>query len=126
MKLTDRLTSVETFGPAVALPALVAKLAVTVDALGADRLTTNTALVVPLSPSTSVMSLITMCGNAATVSLSRMRPRPWLFSIVALKACVRVTISCSSFSAVRSPTIGTVRVWLVEPGANVKIPLVGV
>ena len=57
----------------VAVPAVVAKLTVTVWLLAPDRLTVKTALVVPLLPSVTVTSLMLKLGGASSL---RMVPKP--------------------------------------------------
>ncbi len=59
-------------------------------------------------------------------SLFTIVPAPWLSVIVALTAPDRLTTYVSFASFSRSPITGTVIGWVVVPGVNVSVPLVGV
>ena len=85
-----------------------------------DSVSVNTRLVVPLSPSRTVVSSITTWRPSS----SKIVPTACPSLIDALTAPFRVTVKLSSLSLASSPTTGTVIVWTVVPGTKVSVPLV--
>ena len=79
----------------------------------------KTAFVVPLLPSVTVTSSIESAGAASSL---RMVPAPEASARLAPLAPERLTRKPSSGSATASPTTATVTVFVVSPGAKVRLP----
>jgi hypothetical protein len=85
-----------------------------------ERLTVNTALIVPLFPSIIVTSLMEIVALSSLLIV----PCPWLSAKVTLRPLgfrlLRLTKRFSLPSTLVSPLIGTVIVLEISPGLKVK------
>jgi hypothetical protein len=95
---------------------------VTVRLLGAERLTLKTAVVMPLLPSGTLLPVMLIVGGGS--SSFWIVPVTWAWIRFAPDGFVRLTTTVSSGSKTVSPVTITVIVFVVSPGAKVRVPLV--
>ena len=107
--------------PAVAVPLAVAKFTDDAALRSPVRVTVNTKLVVPLSPSARVTSLIARAGGGTSSFV--IVPSPWASEIVAPVAPDRLTVNVSSGSTVVSPLTRTVIVAVAWLAAKFTVPV---
>ena len=104
------------------MPFVVQYSTVTVSTLGFDNVTTKFALVVPVFPSStevSAMSMVGACSTSMMVMISR------LFPATAFVTPVNSTLNVSLPSYKPSANIAIPIVTFVSPGANTIVPDVG-
>ena len=84
---------------------------------GVERVTVKTNSAVPEWRSCLLTSLMLIRGSS-----SRMVPMPWPSPMTAPTGWLRLTTKVSFGSPRRSPSMSTVTVWVLSPGAKVTIP----
>src|SRR3954452_20389255 len=81
----------------------------------------------PVTPTAPMSWVCHGVGNGGVLPSSLVIvTTPWASAMVAFTGAVRLTSTVSSGSTTVSPTIGTLMVVVVAPGANVAVPLAGV
>jgi len=88
---------------------------------GPDSCSTNAALALPVSPSTTASSNTVRVGVGRPRSSSTIVPTPRGRAIAAPSGLDRLNDSVSSSSGRRSPTTGTITSALVWPGSNLTM-----